>query len=115
MGGTPSNIVDYDHYLWVLKTVEDVILAGGEIKKRYQWIGILKPCNQHFILTAFSGSWLSTLCEFDDLKAQAYYSLLLLGQAVFGLAGTILYLVAPAFIERSVSSKQYPVYIGQYE
>ena len=31
MGGTPCNIVDYDHYSWVVKTVEDVILAGGEI------------------------------------------------------------------------------------
>jgi len=42
-----------------------------------------------------------------------YLGMLLFGQGLHGLAGTVLYSIAPAFIDGSVSAKSSPAYLGE--
>ena len=54
------------------------------------------------------------LCGVKDRKLSSYLYMFLFAQTLHGVAGVLLYTLAPAYLDGSVSDKQSPIYMGKY-
>ena len=52
------------------------------------------------------------VCSTTETAVSDYLYLLLAGHGLQGVSGVLIYTIAPAFIDGSVSDKQSPVYIS---
>lgn len=59
------------------------------------------------------GNLTSSLCESEDRSLSSYLFMFLFGQSLHGVSGTLLYTIAPPFIDGSVSNRASPLYIGE--
>ena len=66
-----------------------------------------------FYTSELKGNQTVEVCSTTETAVSNYLYMLLAGHGLQGVSGVLIYTIAPAFIDGSVSDKQSPVYISK--
>ena len=84
------------------------IVGENNLQKKFTFLS-------NYLTNKISGddNTTSAACSTEDKGLSSYLYMLLFGQALHGFAGTVLYSIAPSYLDGSVSSAQSPTYLGK--